>query len=233
VTWRRFPRLWMEPGVDALAPTPLGQADPERAQVRPPAERRQRSVGPTPTRRRSTSPEPDRRIHKAPCTEGLKESMQMTTTEASGRAGRVRVEQGAKRVRAYLGGQVVADTTQPRLVWEVPYYPDGPWLRGGAEAGDRRGGRPRPDGGVRAAVPPAGRGRRGGFRRGPGAAARRAGDAGSVLPRIRSRIQASQLQVLQSSARLVHTRTLDEFAADNAKKGEVCGTARSVGQVSR
>jgi uncharacterized protein (DUF427 family) len=49
--------------------------------------------------------------------------MQMTTTEASGRAGRVRVEQGAKRVRAYLGGQVVADTTRPRLVWEVPYYP--------------------------------------------------------------------------------------------------------------
>jgi len=40
-----------------------------------------------------------------------------------GRAGRVRVERGAKRVRAYLGGQVVADTTQPRLVWEVPYYP--------------------------------------------------------------------------------------------------------------
>jgi uncharacterized protein (DUF427 family) len=39
------------------------------------------------------------------------------------RAGRVRVELGAKRVRAYLGGQVVADTTQPRLVWEVPYYP--------------------------------------------------------------------------------------------------------------
>lgn len=47
----------------------------------------------------------------------------MNTTETTGRAGRVRVEQGAKRVRAYLGGQVVADTTQPRLVWEVPYYP--------------------------------------------------------------------------------------------------------------
>jgi uncharacterized protein (DUF427 family) len=37
--------------------------------------------------------------------------------------GRVRVEQGAKRVRAYLGGEVVADTTRPLLVWEVPYYP--------------------------------------------------------------------------------------------------------------
>jgi uncharacterized protein (DUF427 family) len=26
-------------------------------------------------------------------------------------------------VRAYLGGEVVADTTRPLLVWEVPYYP--------------------------------------------------------------------------------------------------------------
>ena len=38
-------------------------------------------------------------------------------------SGRVRVEQGAKRVRAYLGGEVVADSVRPRLVWEVPYYP--------------------------------------------------------------------------------------------------------------
>ncbi|WP_344414169.1 DUF427 domain-containing protein [Amycolatopsis minnesotensis] len=37
--------------------------------------------------------------------------------------GRVRVEHGAKRVRAVLGGQVVADTTAPLLVWEFPYYP--------------------------------------------------------------------------------------------------------------
>jgi uncharacterized protein (DUF427 family) len=37
--------------------------------------------------------------------------------------GRVRVERGAKRVRAYLGGELVADTTEPRLVWEIPYYP--------------------------------------------------------------------------------------------------------------
>ena len=37
--------------------------------------------------------------------------------------GRVRVEQGHKRVRAFLGGQLVADTTRPRLVWEIPYYP--------------------------------------------------------------------------------------------------------------
>jgi uncharacterized protein (DUF427 family) len=33
------------------------------------------------------------------------------------------VEQGAKRVRAYLGGELVADTTRPLLVWEKPYYP--------------------------------------------------------------------------------------------------------------
>lgn len=37
--------------------------------------------------------------------------------------GRVRVEQGQKRVRAYLAGHLVADTTRPVLVWEVPYYP--------------------------------------------------------------------------------------------------------------
>jgi uncharacterized protein (DUF427 family) len=37
--------------------------------------------------------------------------------------GRVRVEQGQKRVRAFLGGELVADTVRPALVWEVPYYP--------------------------------------------------------------------------------------------------------------
>jgi uncharacterized protein (DUF427 family) len=42
------------------------------------------------------------------------------TTEARGR---VRVERGAKRLRAYLGGELVADTTRPLLVWEKPYYP--------------------------------------------------------------------------------------------------------------
>jgi len=35
----------------------------------------------------------------------------------------VRVEQGPKRVRAYLNGQVVADTRAPLLVWEIPYFP--------------------------------------------------------------------------------------------------------------
>src|SRR5256714_15133585 len=35
----------------------------------------------------------------------------------------MRVEQGAKRVRAYLGGTAVADTVRPLLVWEIPYYP--------------------------------------------------------------------------------------------------------------
>jgi len=49
--------------------------------------------------------------------------MSTTTTETKGRRGRVRVEVGAKRVRAFLGGEVVADTVRPVLVWEVPYYP--------------------------------------------------------------------------------------------------------------
>ena len=34
-----------------------------------------------------------------------------------------RIERGAKRVRAVLGGEVVADTIRPVLVWDVPYYP--------------------------------------------------------------------------------------------------------------
>jgi uncharacterized protein (DUF427 family) len=46
--------------------------------------------------------------------------MPPTTTTTRGR---VRTEKGAKRVRAYLAGHLVADTTQPLLVWEKPYYP--------------------------------------------------------------------------------------------------------------
>ena len=44
----------------------------------------------------------------------------MNTTQTRGR---VRVEQGTKRIRAYLGGELVADTLRPLLVWEKPYYP--------------------------------------------------------------------------------------------------------------
>src|SRR5438132_4406127 len=47
----------------------------------------------------------------------------MSTAPASRSRGRIRVEQGAKRVRAYLGGELVADTTRPLLVWEGPNYP--------------------------------------------------------------------------------------------------------------
>jgi uncharacterized protein (DUF427 family) len=47
----------------------------------------------------------------------------MSTTAASPSRGQVRVEHGAKRVRAYLGGELVVDTTRPLLVWEKPYYP--------------------------------------------------------------------------------------------------------------
>jgi uncharacterized protein (DUF427 family) len=46
----------------------------------------------------------------------------MTTSTAETRES-IRTEASAKRVRAYLGGEVVADTTRPVLVWEVPYYP--------------------------------------------------------------------------------------------------------------
>ena len=49
--------------------------------------------------------------------------MSTTTTDTDKRRGRIRIETGAKRIRAYLGGEVVADTAHPVLVWETPYYP--------------------------------------------------------------------------------------------------------------
>ena len=42
-------------------------------------------------------------------------------TESS--RGSVKIEPGHKRVRAYLNGELVADTIRPLLVWEWPYYP--------------------------------------------------------------------------------------------------------------
>jgi uncharacterized protein (DUF427 family) len=47
----------------------------------------------------------------------------VTKSDTDSARGRIRIEPGARRVRAYLGGEVVADTTRPVLVWEVPYYP--------------------------------------------------------------------------------------------------------------
>jgi uncharacterized protein (DUF427 family) len=47
----------------------------------------------------------------------------MSTPQTTKTRGRIRIEQGTKRVRVYLGGEVVADTTRPLLVWEKPYYP--------------------------------------------------------------------------------------------------------------
>jgi uncharacterized protein (DUF427 family) len=37
--------------------------------------------------------------------------------------GRVRIEDGHKRVRVYLEGELVADTLRPVYVWEGPHYP--------------------------------------------------------------------------------------------------------------
>ncbi len=44
----------------------------------------------------------------------------MTTTASRGR---VKIQDGQKRVRVYLNGECVADTTGVKLVWEKPYYP--------------------------------------------------------------------------------------------------------------
>src|SRR2546423_11464698 len=37
--------------------------------------------------------------------------------------GRIKIENSAKRVRAFLAGRAVVDTIAPVLVWEKPYYP--------------------------------------------------------------------------------------------------------------
>lgn len=47
----------------------------------------------------------------------------MSTHTESHSATHVRVERGAKRIRAYLGGELVVDTIRPLLVWEHRYYP--------------------------------------------------------------------------------------------------------------
>ena len=44
----------------------------------------------------------------------------MTTTTTRGR---IRIEDGHKRVRVFLDGQCVADSDSVSLVWEKPYYP--------------------------------------------------------------------------------------------------------------
>lgn len=49
--------------------------------------------------------------------------MSATRTEAKAKRGRVRVEEGTKRIRVFLGAEAVADTTHPLLVWEGPSYP--------------------------------------------------------------------------------------------------------------
>ena len=42
---------------------------------------------------------------------------------ASETRGRIQVEPGSKRIRAYLGSDLVVDTIRPLLVWEHRYYP--------------------------------------------------------------------------------------------------------------
>jgi uncharacterized protein (DUF427 family) len=73
-------------------------------------------------------------------------SAAQTTTAGRG----IRVERGAKRVRAYLAGTAVADTIRPLLVWEVPHYPTYYFpvedVRGDLLHGDRSRQRPNGDG---------------------------------------------------------------------------------------
>jgi uncharacterized protein (DUF427 family) len=49
--------------------------------------------------------------------------VKLTTENPTRARGRVRLERGEKRIRAYLAGELIADTRRPLLVWEKPYYP--------------------------------------------------------------------------------------------------------------
>lgn len=74
----------------------------------------------------------------SPASRGADHNRQM---DESG--GPVRIERGAKRVRAFLSGELVVDTTCPTLVWEKPHYPTyylpGEDVRAGLTAnGERR-----------------------------------------------------------------------------------------------
>jgi uncharacterized protein (DUF427 family) len=47
----------------------------------------------------------------------------MAAEPESAPRGLIRVELGAKRVRAYVAGVAIADTVRPLYVWETPFYP--------------------------------------------------------------------------------------------------------------
>src|SRR5215472_9949878 len=47
----------------------------------------------------------------------------MTTADTTTGATTLKFEPTRKRIRILLGGELVADTTDAMLVWEVPYYP--------------------------------------------------------------------------------------------------------------
>jgi uncharacterized protein (DUF427 family) len=47
----------------------------------------------------------------------------MASETSSPSPGRIRVEPGAKRIRAYVAGVAVVDTVRPLYVWESPFYP--------------------------------------------------------------------------------------------------------------
>src|ERR1700740_2317921 len=75
------------------------------------------------SRQETGTPEPAPKPPGAKPTQTERHEMTTVAPATNTHRGRIRIETGAKRVRAYLGGAVVADTSRPVLVWEVPYYP--------------------------------------------------------------------------------------------------------------
>jgi uncharacterized protein (DUF427 family) len=88
------------------------------ARVRPPPARISRRLS---TRRAHSgvgTPFSKNRSHS-----GAAVRMSAPALQVQGYFGKMRSEVSPKRVRVYAGGQLVADSRAPVLVWEIPYYP--------------------------------------------------------------------------------------------------------------
>src|SRR5438445_10384916 len=116
--WRRWPTTGSSrPGDRPGGAPPCGRTPAAAAR---PDERRPRGSAPYWSRR------PGHRVAYIDATgsarPGLAPSQNGEEPMAEKTRG-IRIEQGPKRVRAYLAGELVADTKTPFLVWEWPYYP--------------------------------------------------------------------------------------------------------------
>src|SRR5262249_34403381 len=92
------------------------------------ADRRRRASRRRPDRRREPghdgcAPRPRQRAEQGVAPQPVQPADPRHDEEVTTQRGRVRTEPSAKRVRAFVDGVAIADTTHPVLVWEKPQYP--------------------------------------------------------------------------------------------------------------